>query len=92
MSVTKGLAAATITALAVLCGVRAAMAEEGGSFKALSSLDARYAAIQHVDGLIVGSLTEGTVTVLESSGGLFVAGAHSNLACVVYRKISAEGL
>ena len=58
--------------------------EESGTFTALASLVRDYATIEHAAGTIVGGASEGTMTVLASSGGPFVAGEHPHVICVVY--------
>ena len=75
-----------------LFSAHAAVAEENGTFTALASMVHDYTTIEHAAGTIVGGASEGTMTVLASSGGPFVAGEHGHVTCVVYGKSSAAGL
>lgn len=92
MSSCREIAAAAFAAMSVLCAAHTAMADERGSFTALASLVTDYTMIEHPGGTIVGGASAGTNTILESSGGLFAAGEHSSVTCVVYGKRSAAGL
>ena len=92
MSSYRGMAAAAFAAMAIPCAAQTAMADESGSFTALTSLVTDYTMIEHPGGSIVGGASAGTNTVLESSGGPFAAGEHSHVTCVVYGKRSAAGL
>ena len=86
----KGIAVAAFAAMA-MAGASAA-ADESGSFTALASLVTDYTTIEHPGGTIVGGGSAGTNTVLESTGGPFAEGEHSNVNCVIYGKRSAAGL
>ncbi len=92
MSSSRGIAAAAFAATAIWCAAPTAAADESGSFTALASLVADYTTIEHPGGTLVGGASAGTNTILESSGGPFAAGEHSQVTCVVYGKRSAAGL
>ena len=89
---TRRICAALAVAAGGLFSTHTAVAEESGAFTALASLVRDYATIEHAAGTIVGGASEGTMTVLASSGGPFVAGEHGHVTCVVYGKSSAAGL
>ena len=89
MSLSGRVAAAV--AAAVVYAVQPAAAEESGTFTTLSSMTTEYTTIAHGDGTVIGGAAHGTSTTLESSGGPFVEGTHSETTCVVYGKRSAAG-
>ena len=89
MSARRAIAAAA--AAAMLHAAPPAAAEESGTFTTLSSMTTEYTTIAHGDGAVIGGASQGTSTTLESSGGPFVEGAHSETTCVVYGKRSAAG-
>ena len=88
----RRICAALAVAAGGLFSTHTAVAEESGTFTALASLVRDYATIEHAAGTIVGGSSDGTMTVLASSGGPFVAGEHGHVTCVVYGKSSAAGL
>ena len=88
----RRICAALAVAAAGLFSTDAAVAEESGTFTGLASMVRDYATIEHAAGTIVGGSSEGTMTILASSGGPFVAGEHGHVTCVVYGKNSTAGL
>ena len=62
-----------------------------GDDTVISSMTTDYTTIVHAGGTIIGGASEGTSTTIESSGGPFVEGGHSETTCVVYGKQSATG-
>ena len=64
-------------------------AEETGSFALTTSLTSQYATIPHVNGTIFGGISEGTSTIVESSGGPFVKGRSMRTSCIVSGKSTA---
>jgi len=92
MFLSRRICAAFAVAVAGLFSTHAVVAEESGTFSALASLIRDYATIEHAAGTIFGGSSEGTMTVLASSGGPFVTGEHGHVTCVVYGKSSSAGL
>ena len=88
----RQVCAALAVAAGGLFSTNAAVAEETGTFTALASMVRDYTTIEHAAGTIVGGASEGTMTVLESSGDPFIAGEHGHVICVVLAKDSAAGL
>ncbi len=82
-----------ITVLFMSFGIMCAgpAAAETGSFTSVSSMTGGYTAIAHMDGTIFGGASEGTSTVVRSSGGPFVEGGSSRVTCIVHGKGSAAG-
>ena len=91
MSVSKGIVAAAVAAMGIAYGVHTAAADESGTFTVISSMTTDYTTIAHAGGTIIGGASQGTSTTIESSGGPFVEGGHSETTCVVYGKQSAAG-
>ena len=91
MSFRRGIAAAVVAAIGVGCTVHTAAADESGTFTVISSMTTDYTTIPHAGATIIGGGSEGTSTMIKSSGGPFVEGGHSHTSCVVYGKRSATG-
>ena len=91
MSFRRGIAAAVVAAIGIGCTVHTATAGESGTFTMISSMTTDYTTIAHAGGTVIGGASEGTSTMIRSSGGPFVEGAHSHTTCVVYGKRSAAG-
>lgn len=66
-------------------------AAESGSFALTSSLTSQYSTITHMDGTIFSGASEGTSSIVESSGGPFVVGQSMQTRCIVSGKTSAAG-
>lgn len=81
-------AVALFAAMGVVIAVQSAIAKENGSFRMLMSGVTDYASIDHAGAKVTGGSLKGTVTVLQSSGGLFAEGATHLLTCVVYATVS----
>ena len=92
MNPARNLAAALLAAVAILCVAYTAAAEEGGTFRIVRTYVQDYVTIDHAGGSVTGGSLQGTVTVVESSGGPFVAGAHERITCVVYAKSTEAGI
>ena len=90
MSSSRRIAAALVIAAGISCVTQTAVADE--SFTSIASMVRDYTTIEHAGGMIIGGTSEGTSTVIESSGSPFVAGGHSHVTCVVYGKRSASAL
>ena len=91
MSFRKAITAAGAGAAAILCTVPSAAVAESGTFTSLSSMTAHYTSISHAGGTVIGGASHGTSTTIESSGGPFVEGGHTQTTCVVYGKRSDAG-
>ena len=92
MNTAKILAAALVAGAAVTCAAHAATAEESGSVRLIRTYVQDYTTIEHGDARYTGGTLEGSVTILESSGGPFVAGTHERITCVVYVKSTEAGI
>ena len=77
------IAALLAAAAASLCAMQVAAAEEGGEFHFLASLEHAYTTIEHAGASITGGVSTGTFSVVESTGGPFVAGTHHLATCVI---------
>ena len=91
MSFRRGIAAAVVAATGIVCTIQTAAAGESGTFTMISSMTTDYTTIAHAGGTVIGGTSEGTTTMIRSSGGPFVEGGHSHTTCVVYGKRSAAG-
>ncbi len=83
-----------IVALAgvVLLSLAATAAAESGTVRIIRAYQHDYTTFEFADQTITGGAHEGTSTILESSGGPFVAGENSRGTCMVYAKRSEAGL
>ena len=86
------MAAASIAGAGLLCAAHAAAAEESGSVRLIRTYVQDYTTIDHAGGSVTGGPLEGSVTVLQSSGGPFVEGTHERITCVVYAKSTEAGI
>ena len=91
MAFAKNSAMGLVVALGLLQVGQGAAASESGSFTIASSLTSQYSTITHVDGTAFASASEGTSTVVKSSGEPFVVGRSLQTMCVVSGKGSAAG-
>ena len=90
-SVTR-MAAALTAGAGMLSAAWAAAADEGGSFRIIRTFLQDYTTIEHGDVRYTGGPSEGSITVLESSGGPFVAGTHQRITCVVFARSTEAGI
>ena len=72
-------------------GSQGPAAAESGSFTLTTSLISQYSKITHMDGTVFGGASEGTSTIVESSGGPFVEGRSMQTACIVSGRGSSAG-
>ena len=77
------IAALFAAAAASFCVVQVSAAEEVGEFRFLASLESAYTIIEHSGARFTGGSSSGTFSVVESTGGPFVAGTHHLATCVV---------
>lgn len=89
---TRRGAVALIAAAGITCATQTAAADESGSFTAIGSMVHNYTTIEHAGGTVFGGFSEGTDTIIESTGDPFVAGSHSHVTCVVFGKRTAAGM
>ena len=92
MVVATRMAAALFAGAAMLGAAHIATAEESGSVRIIRTFVQDYTTIEHGDSRYTGGPSEGSVTVLESSGGPFVKGTHERITCVVYAKSTEAGI
>lgn len=91
MTLAKRSAMGLIVAVGLLQIGQSPAAAETGSFTIASSLTSQYATIAHMDGTIFGGISEGTSTIVKSSGGPFVEARSFQTRCIVYGKSSVAG-
>ena len=92
MNSARNMAAALVAGAAIMCAAYTAAAEESGSVRLIRTYVQDYTTVDHAGGSVTGGALEGTVTILQSSGGPFVAGTHERITCVVYAKSSEAGI
>ena len=92
MTVSRGIAAALVAAMGILCGAPGAFAQESGSFSVIATYVRDLTMVEHAEGTYFGGSLEGSTTTLASSGEPFIEGGHSLSTCVVFGKRSAGGL
>ena len=85
------IAAALAAAAGFLCAACPAAAGESGSVRFIRTYVQDYTTIDHADGSVTAGTLKGAVTVLQSSGGPFVEGAHDRVTCVAYIARSKAG-
>ena len=76
----------------VMLSLAATAAAESGTFRSIITYLHSYTTFEFADQTITGGALEGVSTIIESSGGPFVVGAHSRITCMVYAKQSEAGL
>ena len=76
----------------VVLGAVATATAETGTFRLIQVELHDYTRFELADQTITGGALEGTSTIIESSGGPFVAGENSRGTCMVYAKRSEAGL
>ena len=80
-----------VVTLGLLQAGQGPAAAETGSFVLATSLTSQYASITHMDGTIFSGASQGTSTIIESSGGPFVVGRSMQTRCIVSGSTSAAG-
>ena len=88
----KRIVASLAAAGGLLFTAQLAAAGESGSFTAISVLTASPATLQQSGETIFAGPSEGATVITESSGEPFAAGAHIEMKCIVYGRISASGV
>ena len=76
----------------MILSLAATATAETGTFRMTQVELHDYTSFDFAGQTITGGALEGTGTVLDSSGGPFVAGEHSRVTCTVYAKRSEAGL
>ena len=92
MTMYRGVVAAMLAVLGMICATPGALAQESGSFSVIATYVRDFTSIEHADGVYFGGSMEGSTTTLASSGAPFVEGEHSLSKCVVFGKRAAAGL
>ncbi len=77
-------AVAVLAATMMMVAAQAAMADESGTFRSLRSYHYDYLTIDHGGRTFTGGVITGTGTVIESSGGPFMAGSNRYSECLVF--------
>ena len=65
---------------------------DSGTYESIVSLVHQYRSMEHADGTVTGGGSNGTSTVVKSSGALFAEGTSSAFECVILAKKSAGGM
>ena len=81
-----------LAAAAAMLVAQAAVAEESGSYRAIRSYHHEYITVDHGAETFTGGFLRGTRTIIESSGGPFVAGSNTRSQCLVYSRSSTDGI
>ena len=84
----------TVAALAAILVVAAAQAAfaDSGSFREVRSFHQQYITVDHGGERFTGGILRGTVTIVDSSGGPFVAGTNRPTDCLVFSHSSDDGI
>ncbi len=85
------LAIMALTGIVIL-SLAATATAESGTFRLIRSVQYNYTTFEFADQTVRASESEGVGTILESSGGPFVAGENSRVTCMIYSKRSEVGL
>ena len=91
MTFTRRHALGLVAAAGLLQVGQGPAAAETGSFTIISSLTSHYSAITHMDETLFSGASEGTSTVVKSSGGPFVEGRSLQTRCIVSGTSSVAG-
>ena len=92
MTFFRGFAVALAASAGISLTAHDVLAQQSGAFKAIANYVRHFSTLEHAGETVFGGMLEGSVTILESSGGPFVAGGHSVSKCLAYGKRSAAGL
>ena len=76
----------------VVLSLATTAAAETGTFRLIRSYQHSYTTFEFAGQTITGGALQGTATILESSGGPFVAGENSRVTCMIYAKRGEAGL
>ena len=84
----------TVAALAAVLVVAAAQAAfaDSGSFREVRSFHHQYITVDHGAEKFTGGILRGTVTIVDSTGGPFVAGLNRPTDCLVFSHSSDDGI
>ena len=84
----------TVAALAAVLVVAAAQAAfaDSGSFREVRSFHHQYVTVDHGGETFTGGILRGTVTIVDSTGGPFVAGTNRPSDCLVFSHSSDDGI
>ena len=95
MLIRKKVAAVLVVTAGALCLVHMAAADhhgKGGTYEIITSGIADLKTVDFLDHSIKAGSTEGTSTIVGSSGGPFIVGESSTYSGVIYAKKSAAGI
>ena len=89
----KGIAAGLFAVSCLFCAAPGALAQESGTYRAVTTLTVDYTTIAHAEGAeVFGGSLQGVSVIVESSGGPWVEGARNRRTCVVFGRRLAEGV
>ena len=92
MSSGKRIAATLAAAGALLCATQHGVASESGHFTSISVLTSAFSTLQQSGEMIFAGPSEGASVITQSSGDPFAAGGYLEMKCVVYGRLSANGV
>ena len=92
MTFFRGIAVALAASAGISLTAHDVLAQQSGSFKAIANYVRHFSTLEHAEKTVFSGMLEGSVTILESSGGPFAAGRHSTSKCLAYGKRSAAGM
>ena len=92
MATATKMAAALVAGAGMLGAAHIATAKESGNVQLIRTYVQDYTTIEHGDTSYTGGPLEGSVTILQSSGGPFVEETHQRVSCLVYAKRSEAGI
>ena len=86
------MAVALVVGAGVLSATYGATADEHGSLRFIRTFVQNFTTIEHGDARYTGGPSEGSLTVIESSGVPFVEGTHQRVTCLVYARSTLAGI
>ena len=95
MSIRKSLTVLLVFGASALCAAHMAIADhhaKSGTFKIVLSAVTDFAAVEQLDHVVRVGTLDGTITIIESSGGPFKVSSSGTISGLVYLKKSAHGI
>lgn len=95
MSIRNQIGAALLFAAGTFCVAQMASADhhaKSGSFEYVLSAVTDFTAVEQLDHVVRAGTLDGTVTIIESSGGPFEVSSSGTLTGILYLKKSASGI
>ena len=92
MTMRMATVVAVVIVIVLALAAQTVAADEEGTFRMLRSYQHSYITIDHGAESYTGGILRGTDTILASSGGPFVEGAHSRSECLVFSRGTEAGI